>query len=110
MRVAELQIWEVPRELWLRSMLAVAILVLNVLDVLTTQTMLARGGTEMNPLSARLIENGILPHTKISVAAFIAVAALAAGAHRRVSNLLMMVASFYFVVVMGNSIQLILHG
>ncbi|HEX6595603.1 MAG TPA: DUF5658 family protein [Acidimicrobiales bacterium] len=87
-----------------------AILVLNVLDVLTTQTMLARGGTEMNPLSARLIENGILPHTKISVAAFIAVAALAAGAHRRVSNLLMMVASFYFVVVMGNSIQLILHG
>ncbi|MFP5318244.1 MAG: DUF5658 family protein [Acidimicrobiia bacterium] len=91
-------------------MLAVAILVLNVFDVLTTQSMLARGGTEMNPLSARLIENGILPHTKISVAAFITVAAIAAAGHRRVSNLLLMVAGFYFVVVAGNAIQLLVHG
>jgi len=109
-RVAELEIWEVPRELLLRSMLAVSILVLNVLDVLTTHTMLARGGTEMNPVSARLIEIGILPHTKISLAAFIAVASLAAAGHRRVSNLLMMVACFYLVVVAGNSLQLIAHG
>ncbi|HVL27859.1 MAG TPA: DUF5658 family protein [Acidimicrobiales bacterium] len=110
MRVAELQIWEEPRELWLRSMLVVAILLLNVFDVLTTETMLARGGTEMNPLSAWLIHNEILPHTKLSVCAFIAVAAAAAAGRRRVSNLLMMVASFYLVVVAGNSVQLLIHG
>ncbi len=110
MKVAELQIWEAPRELWLRSVLVVAILLLNVADVLTTQSILARGGQEMNPLSAWLIHNGILPHTKISVAAFIAVAAAACGTHRRVSSLLTVVAGFYAAVVTGNSVQLLLHG
>jgi hypothetical protein len=109
-RVAELQVWEEPRELWLRSTLVVAILVLNVLDVLTTHESLARGGQELNPLSGWLIQNGILAHTKISVAAFIGVAAIAASTRRRLSTLLMMVAGFYLVVVSGNSIQLLVHG
>jgi hypothetical protein len=107
--VAELQIWEEPRELWLRSMLVVAILLLNVLDVLTTQISLARGGIELNPLSQWLINQQMLPHAKISVAAFIAVAAAAAGTHRRVSNLLWMVTSFYAVVVGINAVQLLAH-
>lgn len=110
MRVAELQIWEEPRELWLRSMLVVAILLLNIADVLTTQSALAKGGTELNPLSGWLISNGILAHAKLSVAAFIGVAATAASNRRRVSTLLMMVAMFYGFVVAGNSIQLLLHG
>jgi hypothetical protein len=109
-RVAELQIWEEPRELWLRSMLVVAILVLNIADVLTTQSSLARGGIELNPLSGWLIHNGMLAHAKVSIAAFIGVAAAAASTRARVSNLLMMVAGFYLVVVAGNSIQLLLHG
>ncbi len=109
MRVAELPIWEEPRELWLRSMLVVAILLLNVLDVLTTQMSLARGGIELNPLSRWLIENEMLPHTKISVAAFIAVAAAAASTTRRVSSLLWMVAGFYAVVVSINGVQLLAH-
>ena len=108
-RAAELQMWEEPRELWLRSMLVVVILVLNVLDVLTTQSSLARGGIELNPVSGWLITNGILPHAKISIAAFIAVAASAASTHRRVSNLLFMVAGFYGVVVMINAVQLMSH-
>jgi hypothetical protein len=106
-RVAELQLWEEPRELWLRSCLVVAILLLNVADVVTTQTMLGRGGAELNPLSGWLIQNGILGSGKLAVAAFIGVAAIAASSRRRVSNLLMMVASFYFVVVAGNAVQLL---
>lgn len=109
MRVAELQLWEEPRELWLRSCLVVAILLLNVADVLTTQTMLGRGGAELNPVSGWLIQNGILAHAKLGVAAFIAVAAAAASTRRRVSNLLFMVAGFYFVVVFGNAVQLLRH-
>jgi hypothetical protein len=108
-RAAELPMWEEPRELWLRSMLVVVILALNILDVLTTQMSLTRGGIELNPLSGWLISNGILPHAKVSVAAFIAVAASAAGTHRRVSNLLFMVAGFYGVVVMINAVQLMAH-
>ena len=110
MRVAELQIWEEPRELWLRSMLVVAILLLNIADVLTTRSSLARGGVELNPLSAWLIHNGILTNAKVAIAAFIGVAAAAASSRRRVSNLLFMVAGFYFVVVASNGIQLLLHG
>ncbi len=108
-RVAELQIWEQPRELWLRSMLVVALLLLNVLDVLTTQMSLARGGVELNPLSQWLINQQLLPHAKISVSAFIAVAAAAAATHRRVSNLLWMVVGFYGVVVGINAVQLLAH-
>ena len=108
-RVAELQIWEQPREMWLRSMLVVAILLLNVLDVLTTQMSLARGGIELNPVSGWLISNGILPHAKVFIAAFIAVAAAAASTHRKVSNLLFMVAGFYSVVVAINAVQLLAH-
>ena len=110
MRVAELQIWEAPRELWLRSMLVVAILVLNIGDIISTDMSMARGGQEVNPVSGWLIENGLLPHAKMSIIAFIAVAAVAVAAHRKVSNLLFMVAGFYFVVVGANSVQLLLHG
>jgi hypothetical protein len=91
-------------------MLVVAILLLNIFDVLTTQSALAKGGVELNPLSGWLISNGILAHAKVSVAAFIGVAAAAASNSKRVSNLLMMVAAFYGVVVAGNAIQLLLHG
>ncbi|MEW6153811.1 MAG: DUF5658 family protein [Actinomycetota bacterium] len=110
MRVAELQIWEAPREMWLRSMLVVAILVLNIGDIVSTEMSMARGGIEINPLSGWLIENGVLTHTKMSVVAFIAVAAAAAAGHRKVSNLLWMVAGFYFVVVGANTVQLLLYG
>lgn len=110
MEVAELQIWEEPRELWLRSMLVVAILILNIADVVTTNSALARGGVELNPLSAWLIHNGILANSKVAIAAFIGVAAAAASSRRRVSNLLMMVAAFYFVVVASNALQLLFHG
>jgi hypothetical protein len=108
-RAAELELWEEPRELWLRSMLVVVILVLNILDVVSTQMSLSRGGIELNPLSGWLISNGILAHAKLSVAAFIAVAASAAPTRRRVSSLLFMVAGFYGVVVMINAVQLMAH-
>ena len=91
-------------------MLVVAILLLNIGDVVTTQMSMARGGLEANPVSGWLIENGALTHTKIAIIAFIAVAAFAAATHRRVSNLLAMVAGFYLVVVGANSVQLLLHG
>ena len=110
MRVAELQIWEAPRELWLRSMLVVAILLLNIGDVVTTEMSMARGGIEVNPVSGWLIEQGILAHTKMAIIAFIAVAAFASATHRKVSNLLFMVAGFYFVVVGANSVQLLQYG
>ena len=110
MVAAELQLWEEPRELWLRSCLVVAILLLNVLDVVTTQHALALGGTEMNPLSQWLIHNGILAHAKVAMAAFIAVAAAAASSRRRVSSLLMVVAGFYAMVVAGNAGQILLHN
>ncbi|MDQ4096892.1 MAG: DUF5658 family protein [Actinomycetota bacterium] len=107
-RVAELQMWEEPRELWLRSMLVAALLLLNVLDVLTTQASLANGGVELNPLSRWLIDNGMLAHAKVSVTAFIAVAAAAASNNRRVSELLARVTAFYILVVGANAVQLML--
>jgi hypothetical protein len=106
-RLAELQLWEAARELWLRSFLVVAILVLNVSDILTTQAALARGGVEVNPLSAWLIDLGLLAPAKIGLSAFIAVAAGAVSPHRRLSSRLALVAGIYLVVVMGNSLQLI---
>lgn len=109
MRVAELQLWEEPRELWLRSMLVVAILLLNVADVITTQMSLARGGVELNPLSGWLIENGMLPHAKVALASFIVVGAIAAASGRRVSTLLMPVAAFYVIVVATNAVQLAIY-
>jgi hypothetical protein len=109
-RVAELQLWEEPREHLLRSLCVVALLVFNVADVLTTQLMLARGGIEMNPLSAWLIDQGALAHTKISVVAFIAVAAAAASARRQVSTALAVVAGIYLAVVASNTVQLVLAG
>lgn len=109
MHVAELQFWDEPRELWLRSVLGVAILLLNMGDVITTQMTLARGAVEINPLSAWLIEHGMLGPTKIAVAAFIAVAALAVSSRRRLSVPLSVVAGIYATVVMGNTVQLVLH-
>jgi hypothetical protein len=107
-RVAELELWEEPRELWLRSMLVAALLLLNVLDVLTTQVSLAKGGVELNPLSRWLIDNGMLAHAKVSVTAFIAVAATAASNSWRVSQLLARVTGFYILVVGANAGQLLL--
>lgn len=108
-RVAELQLWEEARELWLRSFLVVAILVLNIADVLTTQAVLARGGVEVNPLSAWLIEHDMLAPAKVGLSAFIAVAAAAAAAHRRLSTHLATVAGIYLAVVLGNAFQLLRH-
>lgn len=107
MRVAELQFWDIPREMYLRTMLGVAILVLNVADVLTTQMTMARGAVEVNPLSAWLIEHGMLAPTKIAVAAFIAVAASAVSGRRKLIVPLSVVAAIYFAVVMSNSMTLI---
>jgi hypothetical protein len=108
-RVAELQFWDIPREMYLRTMLGVAILVLNVADVLTTQMTMARGAVEVNPISAWLIEHGILAPTKIAVAAFIAVAALAVSGRRRLLVPLSAVAGIYTAVVISNSLQLVAY-
>ena len=107
MRVAELQLWEEARELWLRSFFVVAILMLNLGDILTTQAVLARGGVEVNPLSAWLIEHDLLAPAKIGLSAFIAVAAICVSGHRRVSTRLALVAGLYLGVVMANSVQLL---
>ena len=107
MRVVELQLWEEARELWLRSFLVVAILILNLGDILTTNAVLARGGVEVNPLSAWLIEQNLLAPAKIGLSAFIAVGAAAVAGHRRLSTRLAIVAGIYLAVVMGNSLQLI---
>ena len=107
MRLAELQLWEGVRELWLRSFLVVMILILNIGDVLTTEAVLARGGTEVNPLSAWLIEQNMLAPAKIGLCAFIAVAAASVAAHRRLSPRLAVVAGLYLIVVLGNSFQLL---
>lgn len=107
-RVADLQLWEEAKEQWLRSVFVVAILLLNMGDIFTTEMSMARGGTEINPLSAWLIENGLLISAKVAVIAFIAVAAAAASTQRRLSTPLAMVAAFYLAVVAGNGLQLLL--
>lgn len=109
MRLAELQLWEEPRELWLRSFLVVTILILNLGDILTTQAALARGGIELNPVSGWLIQNQLLAPAKIGLSSFIAVAATAVSSHRRLSTRLAIVAGIYVAVVLGNSLQLIFH-
>lgn len=107
MHVAELQIWEAPRERFVCSVLVVALLTLNLADVLTTQLVLGRGGIELNPLSAWLIDNGMLVHAKMAVASFIAVAAAVMAATRRVSSVLAPVVAYYVIVVGSNTVQLL---
>lgn len=110
MRVAELDLWEEAREHWLRSLLVVALLAFNLADVLTTQSVLARGGVELNPVSAWLIDAGALAHVKMAVASFIAVAAAATASSRRVSTLMAPIVAFYLIVVANNVVQLLANG
>lgn len=110
MRVTHLQLWEEPREQWLRSVLVVSLIFLNVADVLTTQMVLARGGSELNPVSSWLIAQGLLPSVKLAVAAFIAVAVAAVPGVRKVSSVLAPVVAAYAAVVFSNTAQLILAG
>lgn len=106
-RLAELQLWEVVRELWLRSALAGLLLALNIADVITTQTLLGMGGIEANPLSAWLIEHQMLGPVKVLVVGFIAVAAQACSARRPVSAALGVATFIYAGVVSSNLIQIV---
>jgi len=106
-RVAELPLWEATREQWLRSTLAVALLLLNLADVLSTRTVLAMGGTEVNPLSRWLIDQGLLAPVKVLIVGFVAVAAHAASTRRQVSAALGAVVAIYAGVVASNVLQIL---
>lgn len=105
-RMADLQLWEGVRELWLRSTLAGLLLVLNVADVLTTRVLLDMGGLEANPLSAWLIEMGMLAPVKVLVVGFIAVAAQACSVRHRFSVAMGVAAFIYTGVVASNLVQI----
>lgn len=95
-------------ELRFAALVAVGLLVaLNVADVVTTRLLLDRGGIELNPLSARLLETGVALLVKVVILAIVGWIV-----HRRVPHLalvsfLWLVAGVYVAVVITNGAQLV---
>lgn len=107
MYAAELHLPHVLREHWIRSVLVTALFLLNMADVFTTQMVLNRGGIELNPLSAWLIEQGLLAHAKVAVVSVIAVLAGIHSAAHRMGPALGAVTVAYIAVVASNGAQLL---
>ena len=96
------------RELGLtaRATVAVAILVMNAVDVVTTRQLLGDGGTELNPLAGRLIEAGALEEVKVGLSLVVGLLVLVAPLRRRTEQLLWGVVVFYAALLTFHLAQL----
>lgn len=90
-----------------RFTLAVAILLLQVADLVTTGQMAAAGGREANPLAAWLLAADRLVEAKVLLAGFVGVLLLVAPMRRRVRQAIWMVVTFYATVVAVHVAQLL---
>jgi hypothetical protein len=67
----------------LRFSLAMAIIVMNAADVVTTRALIDAGGSERNPIAGHFLEQGSLVVVKIGLAGVIGVLMLIAPLRRR---------------------------
>lgn len=79
-------------------MLATILGILGVADWVTTQKVLERGGTELNPVAAILLDVGLLLPTKIGLAAIVIVLA----SRSQKSAHLIVVIGLYVIIVAWN--------
>lgn len=95
-----------------RILAAWVIMVMNVLDVVTTSMVLRRGGVEANPISAFLIEYRVLWVAKFLVPCWILLFAYIGRARRdrvdeRLYAAVWFVAGLYSMIVVSNALVLL---
>jgi hypothetical protein len=91
-----------------RAWLTVALLLFNVIDVISTRAVLSRGGIEMNPIASRLMAGDRLLVVKLVMCAVLGFLSLRVP-RRWVTPALAAVTLVYALVAAGNVIQLALH-
>lgn len=96
-----------PPDLRGRFTLAMAIVLLQVADIVTTLHMAAAGGREANPLAAWLLATDRLVEAKLLLAGFVGVLLLVAPMRRRAQQAIWMVVTFYGAVVAIHLAQLL---
>jgi len=88
------------------------IMVANILDVLTTQIVLAQGGTELNPIADFLIENRLLWVAKFMIPFWVLLLAYIARSRQirvvsKISAAVWFVAGLYSFTVLSNTLYLL---
>lgn len=86
----------------------VALLVLNLADLVTTGTVLRAGGLEANPLSAWLMAHGALMVAKLAVVGVVGILAIRLVDRRRAALGLWVTVGIYLTVVLHNAVLLAL--
>jgi hypothetical protein len=89
-----------------RFSLAMAIIVLNAADVVTTRALIDAGGSERNPIAGHFLEQGSLVVVKIGLAGIIGVLKLIAPLRRRAESLLWFAFVAYATVLTLHVVQL----
>jgi hypothetical protein len=89
-----------------RFSLAMAIIVMNATDVVTTQALIAAGGAERNPIAGHFLEHGSLVVVKLGLAGVIGVLMLVAPLRRRCESFLWFAFLAYATVLSLHVVQL----
>lgn len=96
----------VPLHLTGRFVMAMALIVMNAADLVTTRLLLDVGGRETNPIANHFLERGTLPVVKVGLAGVIGVLLLIAPLRRRAESVLWIVSVAYFAVLCFHLVQL----
>src|SRR5436309_6085845 len=91
-----------------RAWLAFALLVFNVVDVVSTRVVLGKGGVELNPVASRLMAGDRLIVAKVLMCGVLGILSLRVP-RRWVTPALAAVTLVYGLVAAGNLVQLALH-
>lgn len=91
-----------------RFSLAMAIIVMNAADVVTTRMLIDAGGQERNPIAGHFLERGSLSTVKIGLAGLIGILMLVAPLRRRVESLLWFAVAAYGTVLTLHIVQLVI--
>jgi hypothetical protein len=92
-----------------RFCLAMAIIVMNVADVVTTRMLIDAGGIERNPVANYFLEQGTLAAVKVGLAGLVGMLMLVAPLRRRVESCLGFACVAYGTVLAVHLLQLALQ-
>jgi hypothetical protein len=91
-----------------RFCLAMALIVMNAADVVTTRMLIEAGGTERNPIAAHFLQQGSLVEVKIALAGLVGVLTLVAPLRRRAETFLAVACAAYGTVLTIHLVQVLL--